>query len=590
MRLFNQSYTRPVHLKEEIQQLLQSGLGQLLDEGLITEEQIPVPKIERTRDKSHGDFSANTAMVLAKPIGQPPRVIAEKLIAAIPESPIVEKIEIAGPGFINFFLNTTVQHSVIKNIIDQREQFGRSQSGNGTKILIEYVSANPTGPLHVGHGRGAAYGATVANLLESVGYQVDREYYVNDAGRQMDILAASVYLRYLQCCDIEITFPEQCYQGDYILTIAKGLHQQHDENWVISLPSIDFSTNPEQALDELIRIIKQQLADHYDELHAAGLDSILGEIKQDLKEFGVVFDHWYSERSLDDEDKVSVAIDKLKQNQQVYEKDGAQWFRSEALGDEKDRVIVRDNGVMTYFASDIAYHDEKFQRGYDRIIDIWGADHHGYIARVRAALQALNHDPDKLSVLLVQFVSLFRGKEKMQMSTRSGQFVTLRELREEVGCDATRFFYVMRKSEQHLDFDLELATASTKDNPVYYIQYAHARIARLLEKMSETEQSFQIEQSLQYLPELTSEKEDQLISRLSAYADTLNSAAEHYEPHLLAYYLKDLANDFHTFYDTYRIMDQAEPVKYARIALCYAVKQVINNGLSLLGVSAPERM
>lgn len=577
-------------MKERIAQLIETGLHSLIDEGVLPSDKLPEIKIERTRDRQHGDFACNIAMLLAKQLGRSPRDLAGALITKIPDVNTIDRIEIAGPGFINFFLCAGAQHAIIELIIRAGDRYGYNNAGKNKKILIEFVSANPTGPLHVGHGRGAAYGATVANLLQTRGYQVDREYYVNDAGRQMDILATSVYIRYLQKCDIDYPLPEQCYQGEYISEIATQLHTRHAGSLVRDLEQPDNDKDPEQALDLLIQKVKTVLGNSYTELHTFGLNIILAEIKQDLLDFGVEFNNWYSEQSLEENGTVRNVISRLAENGYIYEKEGARWFRSQQLGDEKDRVVVRDNGQTTYFASDIAYHDEKYQRGYEKIIDIWGADHHGYVARVKAALEALGHDPQKLDVLLVQFVSLYRGREKMQMSTRSGQFVTLEQLRSEVGRDATRFFYVMRKSEQHLDFDLELAKSSTKDNPVYYIQYAHARIARLLEKISETDKGFEIDQSLEYVNELTETLELHLIAKLSEYEEVLQIAAEKYEPHLLVYYLKDLATEFHTYYDTHRIIDRPEPVRKARMGLCYAVKLIILNGLTLLGVSAPEIM
>ncbi|MDX1518519.1 MAG: arginine--tRNA ligase [Gammaproteobacteria bacterium] len=577
-------------MKDQIAKLIETGLEHLVKEGLFSGDEIPELKIDRTRDEKHGDFSVNVAMVLAKSAGVPPRDLAQKIVDSLPVSPIINKIEIAGPGFINFFLNETAQHSVIGEILEGGDTYGHSQAGKDRRILVEFVSANPTGPLHVGHGRGAAFGATLANLLESRGYQVDREYYVNDAGRQMDILAVSIYIRYLQKCNVSYPLPDQCYQGEYINEIAAGLFNEQGESLVRELAPPVKENDPELALDLLIEEIRSRLGEHYGQIHIRGMKIILGEIREDLEAFGVEFNNWYSEQSLQEGDRITQVIEHLAENGFIYENGGARWFKSQDLGDEKDRVVVRENGQATYFASDIAYHDEKYRRGYDRIIDIWGADHHGYIARVRAALKALGHDLEKLDILLVQFVSLYRGSEKVQMSTRSGQFVTLRQLREEVGRDATRFFYVMRKCEQPLDFDLELAKSSTRDNPVYYIQYAHARICRLLEKYTADNSSFSAGQTLEFIEELKEAREIQLIGKLSEYNEVLQSAADNFEPHLLVYYLKDLANEFHTYYDTHRVMGQPKPLEQARMGLCLAVKQIIANGLNLLGVSAPEMM
>ncbi len=591
-------------MKQRIAELIQQSLAKIQTEESL---EFAVPdsiQVETTRDPTHGDFASNIALVLSKPAKTQPRKLAELICKHLPKSAEISKVEIAGPGFINFFLEQATQFSIIEKILTEKNTFGQSDFGKDKPVLIEFVSANPTGPLHVGHGRGAAYGDVVANLLQAIGYKIDREYYVNDAGRQMDILAASVYLRYLELHGKQIEFPANGYQGDYIIDIAQSLKQQFNDSLLhdIHIPHVKEPIEPteeekaeykrqlEIAMDELIQSCKQELDSNYQTIHAAGLDSILQNIQDDLKTFGVEFDRWYSERSLSDENKISTALNVLEQNNHIYEKEGAKWFRSEALGDEKDRVVVRDNGEGTYFASDIAYHYDKLNRRYDKIIDIWGADHHGYIARVRAALKALGQDDDKLDILLVQFVSLFRGSEKIQMSTRSGQFITLEELREDVGTDATRFFYVMRKSEQHLDFDLELAKSRNKENPVYYIQYAHARICRLLEKLESQGIKIDIKNDLVFLQNLIESKETELLKTLAKYPETIQKAAIQYEPHNLVYYLKDLSNEFHTYYDTHRILDEPENIQKARIILCLAVKQIIQNGLGLLGVSAPESM
>ena len=576
-------------MKDHIVELIIESLKKLQAEQALS---FPIPEViqvETTRDRKHGDFATNIAMVLSKVVSMQPRKLAELICQFLPDSTHVQKVDIAGPGFINFFLNQTTQYSVIENILDQQQTYGHSDRFSGQSALIEFVSANPTGPLHVGHGRGAAYGAALANLLRAIGYQVDCEYYVNDAGRQMDILAISVYLRYLELNQQSINFPDNAYQGDYIISIADELFKQHGSSLVHEIEIKTFD-DPEKTLDGIIQSCKTQLGDDYQSIHTAGLNAILENIQNDLQEFGVEFERWFSEQSLNANNSIADTLSQLEENQYIYEKNGAKWFRSESLGDEKDRVVVRDNGEGTYFASDIAYHNDKFNRGYDKIIDIWGADHHGYIARVRAALKALKLDDNKLDILLVQFVSLFRGKEKVQMSTRSGQFVTLKELREEVGKDATRFFYVMRKSEQHLDFDLELAKSRNKENPVYYIQYAHARICRLMEKLQQSDIEYQQQAALENLAVLTEDKESELIKTLSSFPEVVSKSAVHYEPHTLVYYLKSLAHEFHTYYDSHRILGMNSEIVQARVTLCLSVKQVIQNGLSLLGVSAPESM
>ena len=508
-------------------------------------------------------------------------------------------MEIAGPGFINFYLSPAAYQGVVAEILEQGEQFGRSDLGQGKPVQVEFVSANPTGPLHVGHGRGAAYGATVADLLAAVGYKVHREYYVNDAGRQMDILATSVYLRYLDLCGEELAFPSNGYKGDYVWDVGATLHRNHGD--ALRHGSVDLfrdvpadepdGGDKEKHIDGLIARAKELLgAEVYREVFDLGLNSILANIRQDLKEFGVEYDEWFSERSLTDSGAVDQAIERLQQSGHVYEDKGALWFRSTDFGDEKDRVVVRDNGQKTYFASDIAYHMNKLERGYERVIDVWGADHHGYVPRVKAAMTALGDDAAKLDVLLVQFAVLYRGGEKVQMSTRSGEFVTLRELRNEVGNDAARFFYVMRKCEQHMDFDLDLAKSQSNDNPVYYIQYAHARVMSVLRQMTEKQMGWDQRQGAEGLHLLHESHEESLLVNLSRYPEVVEAAALNHEPHQLVHYLRDLANDFHTYYNAHQFLVGDPALRNARLNLIQAVRQVIANGLGLLGVSAPDTM
>ena len=462
-------------MKEQISRAISEAIAQLAEDGSIATAFSGEVQVTRTKDPVHGDFATNIAMVFAKQVQMAPRDFANLLVNQLQSSTLFEKIEIAGPGFINFFIAQNDQTQIVTRILAAGESYGRNKTGQGQSIHIEFVSANPTGPLHVGHGRGAAYGATLANIYMANGYNVHREYYVNDAGRQMDILATSVWLRYLDLCGAEITFPSNGYQGDYIWDIAATAHREHDAKYLIDpsafVPGLPADEpeggNKEEHIDALIQVAKDKLPpEGYAVFFTLAIDTILEDIKDDLHLFGVDYEQWYSEKSLFDNGKVDQAIEKLKQSQHVYEKNGALWFASSKLGDEKDRVVVRENGQPTYFASDIAYHADKYSRDYTHIINIWGADHHGYIARVRAALKALGLDDNKLDILLVQFANLYRGKEKLQMSTRSGEFVTLRALRKEVGADAARFFYVMRKSEQHLDFDLQLASSKSNENPV----------------------------------------------------------------------------------------------------------------------------
>jgi len=578
-------------LKQELQQLLMEAISIVQGKMDVTFSAIDDIKIERTRDQSHGDYACNIAMVLAKQAKTNPRELAATLLENIPESEIIERVEIAGPGFINFFLTKQSRLNVITNILQAAEAYGRSEFGSGKSILLEFVSANPPGPLHVGHGRGAVYGAVVSDLLEAIGYKVDREYYVNDAGRQMDILTVSIWLRYLELCEIKIDFPENAYQGDYIRSIADKLVSDKQRSLSSDMEFPETKDDPETHIDQLIAFAKMTLgSENYQTILDLGLHEILAEIREDLADLGVVFDRWFFERSLADDYQIQKCIAKLKDSGFVYEEDGALWFRSTEFGDEKDRVIIRDNGQATYFASDIAYHVEKFSRGYDKAINIWGADHHGYIARVKAALSALDENPDALEILLVQFATLYRGTEKLPMSTRSGQFVTLKELLDEVGKDATRFFYILRKSEQHLDFDLELAKSKSNENPVYYIQYAHARICSVLKQVKEKGFTYDAEIGNNNLHILTDPSEEKLITSLSRYPEVMHSAATEYEPHQIAYYLRDLANEFHSYYNSCQFIVDADDLRNARLNLISASKQVICNGLGILGVSAPEKM
>lgn len=586
-------------MKDTLIALLEQTVTTLQSAGHIPADCQPNIQLSHTKDPSHGDFASNLAMLLAKPAGKNPREIAGLICDNLPASDIIAKVEIAGPGFINFFLQSGSTLSVVQNILEQEDRFGLSDIGKGQKVQVEFVSANPTGPLHVGHGRGAAYGATVADLLEAVGYEVHREYYVNDAGRQMDILGTSIWLRYLEKCGIDFNFPVNGYKGDYIYDIATEIETEYEDSFVFSheelmqgIPADEpHGGDKEDHIDALIARAKELLGPkNYRIIFDTGLNSILGDIRDDLKHFGVEYQDWYSERTLEERNMVSVALERLQKAGHLYEKDGATWFRSSDFGDEKDRVVKRDNGQTTYFASDIAYHMEKIERGYDRVIDVWGADHHGYVPRVRAALMALGDDADKLEVLLVQFANLFRGGEKVQMSTRSGSFVTLRELREEVGNDAARFFYVMRKCEQHLDFDLDLAKSQSNDNPVFYIQYAHARVCSVMRQLQEKGLSHNSENGLNNLSLLTESHETGLITKLNKYADTVQSAAMKAEPHLMVHYLRELASELHTYYNAHQFIVDDVNLRDARLNLILACRQVIANGLKLLGVSAPEAM
>jgi len=586
-------------MKQKVEALILQAVGTLKSEGVLDREITPNVSVERTRDPQHGDFASNIALALAKTAKLNPRKLAEKIIAALPDSPAVTKVEPAGPGFINFFMDPGSQYQIIRQIHSQGRNFGLSRIGSGKKIQVEFVSANPTGPLHVGHGRGAAYGSVVADLLQAVGFEVHREYYVNDAGRQMDILAASIWLRYLEECGEVLPFPSNGYRGDYVRQIAWNIFKNAGNDYrrpaelvLEQLPADEpQGGDKEEHIDAIINRTKTLLGSSlYRDFFQIGLDTILEDIKSDLKDFGVDYQLWFSERQLMDDGSVEKALERLRSAGHLYQQDGATWFASSRLGDEKDRVVVRENGQYTYFASDIAYHMNKLDRGFDQIIDIWGADHHGYIPRVRAAITALGADESKLKVLLVQFATLYRGDEKVQMSTRSGEFVTLRQLRNEVGKDAARFFYVMRRSEQHMDFDLKLATSHSNENPVFYVQYAHARVCSVLRQLAEKGLERNLQRGMENLDLLTEEHEINLVGALARYPEILERAALQFEPHQLIQYLRELANQFHTYYNAHQFLVTDAGIRDARLNLVCAVKQVLANGLCLLDINTPESM
>ena len=606
---FSATFIFRLIMNTAIQAALEHAVQSLQAEGVLPSDFNNSGNLTRTKDRSHGDFASNIAMIGSKAAGIKPRDLAEKILAHLPEVADISKAEIAGPGFINFFLNADQRFAVLDQVQAQQDQFGRTSANAAKRVQVEFVSANPTSSLHVGHGRGAAYGMTVANLLEATGATVDREYYVNDAGRQMDILATSTYLRYLELTGQELVFPKNAYQGDYVKEIAQSIIDQDADAYVRPVAEVyqdvpedvQYAAEPdndgnkvvlsgdkEKHIDGLIYNSQRLIGEGYRVFHQAALKAILDDIKDDLGEFGVTFNQWFSEASLTE--KIDEALQMLDQRGFLYEQDGNIWFKSTEFGDEKDRVVKRRNGQTTYFASDIAYHLNKLQRGYTDIIDIWGSDHHGYIARVKAAIDALGYDSKKLTVLLVQFVSLWRSGVMVQMSSRSGQFVTLRDLRKEVGNDAARFYYVMRKSEQHIDFDLDLAVSQSKDNAVYYIQYAHARICRMLEKAAATDVNFDAVNARQFAAKLDLDAETEILAKLAAYPEIVIRAANSYEPHQVGNYLKELAALFHGWYNEHKVLNDDAELTQARLLLSVNVQQVLRNGLELLGVSAPESM
>ena len=585
-------------MKDQISRLIQQALAALSATDLPAAAAQAAIELERTRDPAHGDFATSVALRLAKTARRNPREIAQAIVAVLPASSLITKAEVAGAGFINFHLAPDAYARELERIMTEGARYGRSSVGAGTRVLVEFVSSNPTGPLHVGHGRHGAYGATLANLLAATGFNVSREYYVNDAGRQMDILAASVWLRYLELCGERFEFPSNGYRGDYILPIARQLLEAEQRRLqrpaaevFRDLPPDAPAGDKDEYIDAVIARARAVLdAGDLRRVLDLALADILGDIREDLAEFGVTFDEWFSERSLVDSGAIDRALGRLKASGHVYSKDGALWFKATDYGDEKDRVVERENGQRTYFASDIAYHLHKRERGFQQLIDVLGADHHGYVTRVRAGLSAMGEPAECLEVRLIQFVTLLRAGEKVQMSTRSGEFVTLRALRAEVGNDAARLFYVMRGNDQHLDFDLELAKSRSNDNPVYYIQYAHARVASVMKQLADRGLTFDAEVARTHLHQLKAEQEVALLRTLSRYPEVVQLAAENRAPHALVHYLRELANDFHTYYNAHQFIVEDSQLRNARLMLVLALQQVVRNGLGLLGVSAPDSM
>ena len=579
---------------EKIQSNLVRILEDLYGDSHLNIDELKI-NLQENNDKKHGDLASNIALILAKPLKKNPQEIANSIRDSFIADEEITKIEVAGPGFINFFLSTKTHSEVLNEISAKKELFGKSETKN-QNVLIEYVSSNPTGPLHVGHGRGAAFGSVLGALLKEAGFKVDEEYYVNDFGRQMNILAASLWLRYAQLLNDSITMIENGYKGEYLISIAEKLKEDHSDKFYRNYDSIIDLLETEIQDDEIftdsvVAAIQSALENDFNFLRDFALHAILELIKVDLRDFGVEHNFWFSESSLYDikenpTNQVDLSIEDLKSRGFVYEKEDALWFKSSEFGDDKDRVLKRGNGEYTYFASDVAYHSKKYDRGYDRVINIWGSDHHGYTPRVQAAMEATNRDPEKLEIVYIQFANLLRAGKKVTMSTRSGEFITLRELMDEVTTEAARFFYINRKADQHLDFDLDLAKDQSKDNPLYYIQYAHARICSVLKKSNA--QIMELESA--DLALLNTEKEIEIQKTLNQYPALIERAARSSEPHLLCYYLKDLSGLFHSYYNSEKFIIEDKKLMASRLFLLKGVKQVLVNGLSILGIKAPEEM
>ncbi|PGL71258.1 arginine--tRNA ligase [Bacillus sp. AFS055030] len=538
----------------------------VLKAGLATEEQLPQVVLETPKDKAHGDFSTNMAMQLARVAKKAPRMIAEELINSFDQSKAsIQKVEIAGPGFINFYMDNSYLTDLIPTIIKSGNEYGQTNFGNGEKILVEFVSANPTGDLHLGHARGAAFGDSLCNILDKAGYEVTREYYINDAGNQINNLALSVEARYMQALGMDKEMPADGYHGADIIEIGKTLAAEFGDRYM---------NEPEDTRYKFFR--------------EYGLKLEMEKLQRDLRNFRVDFDVWYSETSLYENGKVLEALDDLKQRGETYEEEGATWFRSTTYGDDKDRVLIKSDGSYTYLTPDIAYHRDKLSRGADKLIDILGADHHGYIPRMKAAIQALGYNADTLEVEIIQMVQLYQDGQKVKMSKRTGKAVTLRDLMEEVGIDATRYFFAMRGCDSHLDFDMDLAVSKSNENPVYYSQYAHARVCSILRQGEEMGIVYNGEADYSLV---SSEKEYELLKKLGEFPAVVSLAASKRTPHHITNYVFELAGTFHSFYNAEKVLDPENVEKSkARLALMKAVQVTLQNALALVGVSAPEKM
>ncbi len=585
-------------MKIQLKQSIQTAIETLVHNGTLVLTSMPDIQIQYTKDKQHGDFASNIAMILAKQAKIAPREVAAQIIDHLEPVEQVTRVEIAGPGFINFFVSEATFQPLIAEILTQQSSYGKSNVGEGRRVHMEMVSANPTGPLHVGHGRLAAFGGSLGNLLMTLGYEVHCEYYVNDAGRQMYILALSVWLRYLEALGetLPFDFPEQGYLGRYVVDIAKILYEERQRAFYVPstvLAGWELSdlSDPDRVLDDLIDHARKHLGEEaFQFIFDKGLNHVLEGIQTDLSDFRVPIAEWFMESQLWKQKAIEESLQMLSERGYLYEKEGAKWFEATRFGDEKDRVVVRKNGQYTYFAADVAYHWNKFKRGYDQILDTFGSDHHGYTQRIRGVAQALGKNPDQINCFLIQFAILYRAGVKLSMSTRKGVFVTLRELFEEVGVDATRFFYIMRRYDQHLDFDLDLAKSRSNENPVYYIQYAHARVCSVFRQLAEKKIAWDQMAGLEALDRLDTDQEKVLLRCLYRYQDTLKLAGKNFEPQILAHYLHELANSFHSYYNAYQFLVEDKALRNARLNLILATRYIIANGLKILGVSAPDAM
>lgn len=556
-----------INMKYVITELLKQAIATAVHKGLLSEVNLPYIEVEAAKDPVHGDYATNAALVMAYRAKKDPRKIAEILVGEIDgHNQIIEKIEIAGPGFINFFIRDEMWRNLLQDVDAKGERYGENDLGKGKKVQVEFVSANPTGPLHIGHARGAVVGDVIANILEASHYSVFREYYINDAGNQMNNLGKSVLLRYRELLGEHVDFPDDCYQGDYIRDIAREILEKEGGGW-------------QEKGEAVIPFFTA---------YAAG--AILEEIKKDLRDFGVVFDRYFSENELYKNGDVAKLLSTLEEKGFIYSDGETLWFKATAFGDEKDRVVVRKNGEPTYFAADIAYHENKFSRGFDKVIDIWGADHHGYIHRLTASVESLGHERESLKIVLVQLVNLLRDGKPVVMSTRSGEFVTMKEVVDEVGKDAARYNFLMRRSDSHLDFDLDLAKRQSSENPVYYVQYAHARICSIFGTAGQRGYGVPSFSDVSDIHRLNIPEEMALIKAIARFPEVVEGAARTLEPHRLTFYLNDLAAIFHNYYNKHKVVSSDEELTAARLFLVKSIRTVLRNALKLLGVSAPEKM